>query len=492
MPALTQIGTSGIKDNAITTAKIVDSNVTSAKVADNAVTNAKVADNAVTTAKIVDGAVATADIADGAINNAKVNTNAAIVTSKISGLTQAIDGGLGRLENEVGLLNVNRLVDNSAVIDDFVKGFSDAFTDETGVNTGSNSNLLYNNTSDTYAATDNLAITQLGADTVHWQGNKSNWTFGFSNSDGNALGLESSEGSFGGNARTTIRTVNAISRASVTASGGDFLKIRANNKSSINGGVGIVHVDYASHIPGDTAGNYFAGGIFSNSSNHWFNGDPSTAGVKGAMLWFSSSIYAYNVKYQGNSGAVSYTAGSSGTEITLGLDNSTNRLYAKLDGTLNATLNNAWAGSDGSPIDGNFYIIANSSGEGNNLDLDFIKTEILNDAGQAANAVLASTFQSQARTATSVPTTVRLVLLGKEEVTQNLNTDTVFQVSRNNASNFSAVTMAESGTYNSSGVKIYTGTVDVSGQPSGNQLVLKITSALNKRFTIHGYSLLYK
>ena len=96
-----------------------------------------------------DSTIATADIADGAINNAKVATNAAIVTSKISGLTAAIDGGLGRLENEVGLLNVNRLVDQY-VIDDFVKGFSDAFTDETGVNTGSNSNLLYNNTTDTY------------------------------------------------------------------------------------------------------------------------------------------------------------------------------------------------------------------------------------------------------------------------------------------------------------------------------------------------------
>ena len=59
-----------------------------------------------------DSTIATADIADGAINNAKVATNAAIVTSKISGLTAAIDGGLGRLENEVGLLNVNRLVDN--------------------------------------------------------------------------------------------------------------------------------------------------------------------------------------------------------------------------------------------------------------------------------------------------------------------------------------------------------------------------------------------
>ena len=211
------------------------------------------------------------------------------------------------------------------------------------------------------------------------------------------------------------------------------------------------------------------------------------------MLYLSgASAYAYNVRSQGNSGAVSYTAGSSGTEFTLGIDNSTNRFYAKLNGTLNTTLNNAWASSDGSVIDGNFYIIATSAGEGNNVDFDFVKTELLNDSGQAANAILASTFQSQARTAVSAPDTVRLVLLGKEDNTQTLNTDTVFQISRNNGSNFSAITMAESGTYNSSGVKIYTGTVDVSGQPSGTQLVLKITSALNKRFTIHGYSILYK
>ena len=47
-------------------------------------------------------------------------------------------------------------------------------------------------------------------------------------------------------------------------------------------------------------------------------------------------------------------------------------------------------------------------------------------------------------------------------------------------------TMANSGTYNSSGVNIYNGTVDVSGQPSGTQLVLKVTSALNKNlYTIN-------
>ena len=447
-------------------------------------------DSTIATADIADGAISNAKVADGAINNVKVNTNAAIVTTKISGLTAAIDGGLGRLENEVGLLNVNRLVDNSAVIDDFVKGFSDAFTDETGVNTGSNSNLPYNSTTDTYASALNSQAVDIGADTNLWQGNKANWTFGFNNSDGNALGIQSNESSFGGNARSTIRMITATTRSAIT---GDFIRLRPNNTSNIGGLVGLVHVDYASHIPGDTTSNYYAGGIFSSSSSHWFNGNPSTAGVKASALYFGgSSVYAYNVRSQGNSGAVSVTGGSSGTEIILGLDSSSNRLYAKVNGSLNTTMNNAWASSSGSVIDGNFYIIAATNGEGYNLDLDFLRTETIIDGSKSASTILASTFQSQARTAVSAPTTVRLVLLGKEDNTQTLNTDTVFQISRNNGSNFSAITMTESGTYNSSGVKIYTGTVDVSGQPSGTQLVLKITNAENKRFTLHGYSLLYK
>ena len=447
-------------------------------------------DSTIATADIADGAISNVKVADGAINNVKVNTNAAIVTTKISGLTAAIDGGLGRLENEVGLLNVNRLVDNSAVIDDFVKGFSDAFTDETGVNTGSNSNLPYNSTTDTYASALNSQAVDIGADGTLWQGNKANWTFGFNNSDGNALGIQSNESSFGGNARSTIRMITATTRSAIT---GDFIRLRPNNTSNIGGLVGLVHVDYASHIPGDVTGNYWGGGIFSNSSNHWFNGNPSTAGVKASALYFGgSSVYAYNVRSQGNSGAVSVTGGSSGTEIILGLDSSSNRLYAKVNGSLNTTLNNAWASSNGSVIDGNFYIIASTNGEGYNLDLDFLRTETIIDGSKSGSTILASTFQSQARTAVSAPTTVRLVLLGKEDNTQTLNTDTVFQISRNNGSNFSAITMTESGTYNSSGVKIYTGTVDVSGQPSGTQLVLKITNAENKRFTLHGYSLLYK
>jgi hypothetical protein len=52
--------------------------------------------------------------------------------------------------------------------------------------------------------------------------------------------------------------------------------------------------------------------------------------------------------------------------------------------------------------------------------------------------------------------------------------------------------MTESGNYNSSGVKIYTGTADVSSQPTGTSVVLKKTTDAGKKFTLHGYSLLYK
>jgi hypothetical protein len=429
-----------------------------------------------------DSTIATADIADGAINNAKVDTNAGIVTTKISGLDAQIDNGLGRLENEIGLINVNRLVDNSAVIDDFVKGFSDAFTDETGVNTGANVNTTYRATPNTYKMSQVVsADTQIGADSSLWQSNTSNWTFGFSNSDGNAYGLESSEGSLGGNARTTIRTVAAYDMT------GDFLSFRPNNTSGIGGGIALVDQNYASHIPGNTTGNHWGAGMYSNSSSHWVNGNPNTAGVKSSMLWFSgSNLYAYNILGT-SSGAVAYTGGSSGTVITLGIDPSTRRMYAKLNGTLNTTLNNHWvSGTNHKTIDDNYYIIVHSPAEGSNMDLDYLLLS------QSFGTTGVSTFQSTARTATSAPSTVRLVLLGKEEATQTLNTDTVFQISRNNGSNFSAITMTESGTYNSSGVKIYTGTVDVSGQPSGTQIVLKQTTSANKGFTLHGYSLLYK
>lgn len=51
MSLLTQIGTSGIRDSAVTTPKIADANVTTPKIDDGDITTAKLADNAVTSVK---------------------------------------------------------------------------------------------------------------------------------------------------------------------------------------------------------------------------------------------------------------------------------------------------------------------------------------------------------------------------------------------------------------------------------------------------------
>lgn len=380
---------------------------------------------------------------------------------------------ISTLENEVGLLNFNRTVDNSAAIDNFVRGFSDSFVDETGVNTGSNSNSDYDSATNTYTPAPNVTTTQLGSSSSYWTGNTGNWSFGINGGNG----MESSEGSLGGNARTTVRTSSAYDAT------GDFLTVKPNNLSSINGlGIGFVDQNYASHIPGNTTANHWGAGIFSNSSSHWVNGSPSS--VKASGLFFSSTVVtASNVVYAVSSG-VSYSASD---VFTFGRTAATGQIYVKINGTLNTTLNNHWAsGTNAKTVDDDFYIISNSAAEGSNVDFDYVTLS----TGDGTR--LASTFVTNAQTAESTPSTIRLIAIGQENDTQTMNTDTVFSISRDGGTTFTNITMTDTADYNSSGVKIYTGTVDVSSQPSGTSIVVKQTTTALKQFTLHGYSLVYK
>lgn len=65
--AATTVGTSQLKNNAVTTPKIKNTAVTTAKLKNNAVTGAKIASNAVGTGKIHNAAVTTPKIAAGAV-----------------------------------------------------------------------------------------------------------------------------------------------------------------------------------------------------------------------------------------------------------------------------------------------------------------------------------------------------------------------------------------------------------------------------------------
>jgi len=413
---------------------------------------------------------------DTQINNADVASNAGIVTTKISGLDAQIDNGLGRLENEIGLLNVNRLIDNTAALDDFVKGFSDAFVDETGVNTGSNVNTTYSANADTYGAS--VIVQSLGF--VHKGDSSSNWTahdathlgrYSFGQYGGNGISMNTT--SYGGNTRSSI--YHPAVASSVT--GTDLVRWTMNDTTN-NGGVGIYLASAQSHIRLN-ANASLAGGWSSNSS-HWANGNPETGGLKGMFCQMGSSgnMYTYNVRGQ-NSTTLSYTS----SDVL--------SWHRATDGTITLRKNGVDAGATvnatGS-FTGDWRVVVNHAGEGSTVDFTSIEIKDTISTGNTN----AGTFLTAAQTAVSQPNTIRLVLIGKEEQTQTLNTDTVFSVSRDGGTTFSAITMAQSGNYNSSGVKIYTGTVDVSGQPSGTSIVLKTTTTATKGFSLHGYSLLYK
>tara|TARA_B100001057_G_scaffold381721_1_gene387634 strand:- start:56 stop:1576 length:1521 start_codon:yes stop_codon:yes gene_type:complete len=120
MPALTQIGTSGIKDNAITTAKIVDANVTTAKVADNAVTTAKITNANVTDAKLA----ATLNL-----SSKTVSVPAATVT------VHSPPADLSTVSQDLALVAFEQIrADNRSLLN-LPNSFVDQFEDSTGIAT---------------------------------------------------------------------------------------------------------------------------------------------------------------------------------------------------------------------------------------------------------------------------------------------------------------------------------------------------------------------
>jgi hypothetical protein len=81
--AAATVGTSDLKNQAVTTPKIADGAVTAKKISTQAVGPAKIALGAIRTAKIFDAAVTTAKLADGSVNTAKLADNS-VTSSKIA------------------------------------------------------------------------------------------------------------------------------------------------------------------------------------------------------------------------------------------------------------------------------------------------------------------------------------------------------------------------------------------------------------------------
>ena len=103
-----------------------------------------------------------------------------------------------------------------------------------------------------------------------------------------------------------------------------------------------------------------------------------------------------------------------------------------------------------------------------------------------------TTIVSNAFTASSEPSTSRIVVFQENVDSITLNTDIIASISRDGGSNFTNVTLSDSGyVTGASGQRILTGTATISGQPSGTNMRWKLALA-NNVSKVHGVSLQWK
>ena len=104
------------------------------------------------------------------------------------------------------------------------------------------------------------------------------------------------------------------------------------------------------------------------------------------------------------------------------------------------------------------------------------------------------TLISNTQTATAAPTEIRLQLFEEMVTANTINTDTKGWVSRDGGTTYTQVTLSDEGDWQS-GKRVFAGTADVSGQPSGTSIKYKVTThnqASGRKARIHGACVLWK
>jgi hypothetical protein len=157
-------------------------------------------------------------------------------------------------------------------------------------------------------------------------------------------------------------------------------------------------------------------------------------------------------------------------------------------------------------IAGDLYIAARGSGA-NYFDgyLDEIRIDHSNIFGASPNTGKTDTITiptaeypyyndmtliSDPFTAEAQPDDARIVLFEEDIDSATINTDLKAYVSRDGGTTYSQVTLTDEGDYETS-KRILSGTVDISGQPSGTSMKYKITTHNNKGLKLHGTGLLW-
>ena len=98
---------------------------------------------------------------------------------------------------------------------------------------------------------------------------------------------------------------------------------------------------------------------------------------------------------------------------------------------------------------------------------------------------------SNSQIAQTAPTSARIILFEEDIDSLTLNTELKAYISRNGGTTFTQATLEDEGNY-VTGARVVSGVVDISGQPSGTNIVYKVESANTKNFKLHGTGVSWK
>ena len=401
------------------------------------------------------------------------------------------------LQDNIALLGFKMAVNDSLTQYGMVDGIVDEFHDESGVDTSGSTNLTYDATSDYYtgytSGTTEHSWSYTGSDQA-WT-TPANTVSGVVKAYGGngTNGGHSGYGGEGGFVHATIPLSSSTAYVIVVGEQGDYWSQPSGEygggggaswQASGSGGgltgifTGSAAIDFDNSSSNGAASQARAliiaggGGGFGHyhygchGSDQWAGGDVTSSGGSGTGTNNSAGTQTYMAGGDSSAGGGGGYNGGNGSGSSAGGNSGTNFVHSSATST---TTNSGLAHvSD-----------ADELGQGNHGQMKITTTQ---------QAALDITMLSNGFTAQSAPSTVRAVVFEEDVDAVTINTDLKIYASRDGGSNWSQITLADEGDYDT-GKQIWSGEVDVSGQPSGTSVKYKITTHNTKQLRLHGVSL---
>ena len=195
--------------------------------------------------------IKSSNIKDSEVKNVDISPTAAIDSSKVTGLD------VSQLETNafnIGVLGFKMAVSEGLTIYNLVDGVVDEFNDETGIDTGENSNAIYDSTSDFYS--NQVA----GTIPAPQQGRQALTGHTFANQGEGTYNVEP--------------TVTAVDLLIVGGGGGGYYYSGAQGSSGAGGG-GLIHVTDYEVTPGSSISYIIGSGGDGHSSSAYYAPNPN-------------------------------------------------------------------------------------------------------------------------------------------------------------------------------------------------------------------------